>query len=146
MKQAQELEVEFQIMGGDALDNPQIVEIGGDAVEGFVHTTFPYDPSMEEMNPVARQFTDNWMAKRSDDPNVNAALGYDSYMILIDAIERAGSADPEAITEALAATRDFEGVTGLTTINESHDAEKPIGIVQIKDGKKQYIATIAPEL
>jgi branched-chain amino acid transport system substrate-binding protein len=146
MKQAQELGVEFQIMGGDAMDNPQIVEIGGDAVEGFVHTTFPYDPSMEDMNPVARRFTDNWMAKRSDDPNVNAALGYDSYMILIDAIERAGSADPEAITAALAATKDFEGVTGLTTINETHDAEKPIGIVQIKDGKKQYIATITPEL
>jgi len=67
-------------------------------------------------------------------------------MILIDAIERAGSADPEAITAALAATKDFEGVTGLTTINETHDAEKPIGIVQIKDGKKQYIATITPEL
>ncbi|HON33277.1 MAG TPA: ABC transporter substrate-binding protein [Synergistales bacterium] len=146
MKQAQELGVDFQIMGGDAMDNPKIVEIGGDAVEGFVHTTFPYDPSMKEMNPVARRFTDNWLAKRSDDPNVNAALGYDSYMILADAIERAGSTDPEAITAALAATKDFEGVTGLTTINETHDAEKPIGIVQIKDGKKQYIATITPEL
>jgi len=146
MKQAQELGVGFQIMGGDAMDNPKIVEIGGDAVEGFVHTTFPYDPSMEEMNPVARKFTDNWKASRTDDPNVNAALGYDSYMILIDAITRAGSADPEAITAALAATKDFEGVTGLTTINETHDAEKPIGIVGIKDGQKKYIATIAPEL
>ncbi len=146
MKQAQELGVDFQIMGGDAMDNPQIVEIGGDAVEGFVHTTFPYDPSMTEMNPVAQKFTDDWKKNRTDDPNVNAALGYDSYLILLDAISRAGSTDPEAITAALAATKDFEGVTGLTTINETHDAEKPIGIVQIKDGKKQYIATITPEL
>lgn len=146
MKQAQELGVTFQIMGGDAMDNPKIVEIGGDAVEGFVHTTFPYDPSMTDMNPVAQKFTDNWKKNRTDDPNVNAALGYDSYMILIDAITRAGSAVPEDITTALAATKDFEGVTGLTTINESHDAEKPIGIVGIKDGKKTYIATIAPEL
>lgn len=146
MKQAQELGVTFQIMGGDAMDNPKIVEIGGDAVEGFVHTTFPYDPSMTDMNPVAQKFTENWKKNRTDDPNVNAALGYDSYMILIDAITRAGSAVPEDITTALAATKDFEGVTGLTTINESHDAEKPIGIVGIKDGKKTYIATIAPEL
>jgi len=146
MKQAQELGVDFQIMGGDAMDNPQIVEIGGDAVEGFVHTTFPYDPSMTDMNPVAQKFTDEWKKNRTDDPNVNAALGYDSYLILLDAISRAGSTDPEAITAALAATKDFEGVTGLTTINETHDAEKPIGIVQIKDGKKQYIATITPEL
>ena len=146
MKQAQELGVTFQIMGGDAMDNPQIVEIGGDAVEGFIHTTFPYDPSMTDMNPVARKFTDDWKKNRTDDPNVNAALGYDSYMILLDAITRAGSTDPEAITAALAATKDFAGVTGLTTINASHDAEKPIGIVQIKDGKKTYITTITPEL
>jgi len=147
MKQAAELGADFQIMGGDAMDNPKIVEIGGEAVEGFVHTTFPYDPSMEDMNPTAQRFTENWRKKNpGQDPNVNAALGYDSYMILIDAIKRAGSIDPEAITKALAETRDFEGVTGLTTINETHDAEKPVGIVMIKDGKKQYVATIQPEL
>lgn len=147
MKQAEELGAEFQIMGGDAMDNPQIVEIGGSAVEGFIHTTFPYDPSMEDMNPTAKRFTENWRVKHPDqDPNVNAALGYDSYMILIDAIKRAGSTDPEAITKALAETKGFEGVTGMTTINETHDAEKPVGIVMIKDGKKQYVATIEPEL
>ncbi len=147
MKQAAELGAEFQIMGGDAMDNPKIVEIGGEAVEGFVHTTFPYDPSMKDMNPTAEQFTKNWSAKHPDqDPNVNAALGYDSYMILIDAIKRAGSTDPEAITKALAETKGFEGVTGMTTINETHDAEKPVGIVMIKDGKKQYVATIEPKL
>jgi branched-chain amino acid transport system substrate-binding protein len=147
MKQAQELGAEFQIMGGDAMDNPKIVEIGGDAVEGFVHTTFPYDPSMEDMNPTAEKFTENWKASHPDqDPNVNAALGYDSYMILIDAIKRAGGTDPEALTNALAETEGFEGVTGMTTINETHDAEKPVGIVMIKDGKKQYVATIEPRL
>jgi len=147
MKQAQELGAEFQIMGGDAMDNPKIVEIGGDAVEGFVHTTFPYDPSMEDMNPTAQKFTENWRASHPDqDPNVNAALGYDAYMILIDAIKRAGSTDPEAITKALAETKGFEGVTGMTTINETHDAEKPVGIVMIKGGTKQYIATIEPQL
>lgn len=147
MKQAQELGAEFQIMGGDAMDNPKIVEIGGDAVEGFVHTTFPYDPSMEDMNPTAQKFTENWKASHPDqDPNVNAALGYDSYMILIDAIKRAGGTEPEALTKALAETEGFEGVTGMTTINETHDAEKPVGIVMIKDGKKQYVATIEPQL
>jgi branched-chain amino acid transport system substrate-binding protein len=147
MKQAKELGAEFQIMGGDAMDNPKIVEIGGDAVEGFVHTTFPYDPSMEDMNPTAQKFTENWKASHPDqDPNVNAALGYDAYMILIDAIKRAGGTEPEALTKALAETEGFEGVTGMTTINETHDAEKPVGIVMIKDGKKQYVATIEPQL
>ncbi|MFH1982067.1 MAG: ABC transporter substrate-binding protein [Pseudomonadota bacterium] len=147
MKQVNELGGKFKIMGGDAMDNPKIVEIGGKDVEGFIHTTFPYDPSMKEMNPVARKFTDNWIkAYPGKEPNVNAALGYDAYVILLDAITRAGKTDSEAITKALATTKDFEGVTGATTINATHDAEKPVGLVIIKDGKKTYIGSITPEL
>ena len=147
MKQARELGAEFQIMGGDAMDNPEIVNIGGDAVEGFIHTTFPYDPSMTDMSPIAKTFTENWTKNNPDKaPNVNAALGYDSYMLVVDAIKRAGSAEPDAIRDALASTKDFPGVTGSKTINETHDAESPVGIVQIKDGKKQFIGTVEPQL
>jgi len=147
MKQVKELGAKFQVMGGDAMDNPQIVEIGGAAVEGFVHTTFPYDPSMKNMSPMAQKFTDNWKkAFPSKEPNVNAALGYDTYLLVLDAIKRAGKAEPAAITTALVATKGFEGVTGSTTINATHDAEKPVGLVQIKDGKKTYIGSITPQL
>jgi branched-chain amino acid transport system substrate-binding protein len=147
MKQTKELGAKFRIMGGDAMDNPKIVEIGGAAVEGFVHTTFPYDPSMANMSPIAKKFTENWKkAYPSKEPNVNAALGYDTYLMVLDAIKRAGKAEPAAITKALAATKGFEGVTGSTTINATHDAEKPVGLVQIKDGKKTYIGSITPKL
>ena len=147
MKQVKELGAKFQVMGGDAMDNPQIVEIGGAAVEGFVHTTFPYDPSMKDMSPMAKKFTENWKkAFPSKEPNVNAALGYDTYLLVLDAIKRAGKAEPAAITKALVATKGFEGVTGSTTINATHDAEKPVGLVQIKDGKKSYIGSITPQL
>lgn len=147
MKQVKELGGNFKVMGGDAMDNPKITEIGGAAVEGFVHTTFPYDPSMKDMSPIAKQFTDNWKKLHPDkEPNVNAALGYDAYMITLDAIKRAGKAEPEAITKALAETKGFPGVTGATTINATHDAEKPVGLVQIKDGKKTYVGEITPEL
>jgi len=147
MKQAKELGATFRIMGGDAMDNPKIVEIGGAAVEGFVHTTFPYDPSMTDMSPIAKKFTENWKkAFPTKEPNVNAALGYDTYLMVLDAIKRAGKAEPAAITKALASTKGFEGVTGSTTINATHDAEKPVGLVQIKDGKKTYIGSITPKL
>jgi len=148
MKQAKELGATFKILGGDAMDNPEITKIGGNAVEGFVHTTFPYDPSMANMNAAAKKFTDDWKKTHPADkePNVNAALGYDAYMIIIDAIKRAGKYDSESITKALAETKDFVGVTGSTTINETHDAVKPIGLITIKDGKKVYVGEVAPEL
>lgn len=147
MKQAKELGADFTIMGGDAMDNPKIIEIGGSAVDGFIHTTFPYDPNMKEMNTVAQKFTENWRQRFPDkEPNVNAALGYDAYMLVMDAIKRAGKVDSEAITAALAATNGFVGVTGNTSINATHDAEKPVGVVLIKEGKKTYAASITPSL
>jgi len=147
MKQAAELGATFKIMGGDAMDNPKITAIGGKAVEGFTHTTFPYDPSMKNMSPMAKKFTDGWRVMYpGKEPNVNSALGYDAYMIILDAIKRAGKADPESITKALAATKDFQGVTGATSINATHDAEKPVGLVVIKDGKKVYEGEVVPQL
>ena len=145
LKQAKELGAKFRFMGGDAMDNPEIVTLGGDAVEGFLHTTFAYDPGMKDMNPVAQKFTENWKAKYPDkEPNVNAALGYDAFILVADAIKRAGSAEPEKIRDALEITKDVPTVTGLTTLNATHDAEKELGIVEIREGKKQFIGTINP--
>ena len=147
IKQARDAGANFLIIGADAMDNPEMVKIGGKAIEGFTFTTFPYAIEMPDMSETQKAFTEAWKKQFPDkEPNANSALGYDSYMLIIDAIKRANSSAPEDITTALAATKDFDGVTGKTTINETHDAEKPVGLVVIKDGKKIYEGEITPEL
>lgn len=146
IKQARDAGAEFLIIGADAMDNPEMVKIGGKAIEGFTFTTFPYAIEMPDMSDTQKAFTEAWQKQFPDkEPNANSALGYDSYMLIIDAIKRAGSADPEAITTALAATKDFDGVTGKTTINETHDAEKAVGIKMVKDGKITFVTTVLPQ-
>lgn len=146
MKQARELGAKFRIMGGDAMDNPETVSIAGAASEGFVHTSFPYDPSMPNMNEQAKAFTAAWKkANPKKEPNVNAALGYAAYVMIIDAIKRAGEATPEAITKALAATKDLDTPLGRLTLDKDHNPAMPVGIIEIKDGKRVYIGEIQPE-
>jgi branched-chain amino acid transport system substrate-binding protein len=147
MKQARELGGTFVIMGGDAMDNPDALTIGGSAVDGFLHTTFPYDVTMPNMSAEAKAFTEAWRASYPDkDPNVTSALGYNCYNIVLDAIPRAGSDKPEAITAALAATRDLPTALGKLTLNATHDAELPVGIIQYKDGKRRYLGEVAPAM
>ena len=147
LKQARELGATFPFMGGDAMDNPEIVVLGGSAVDGFMHTTFAYDPSMPNMSETARHFTNAWRVFMPDkEPNAMSALGYDSYLLVRDAIARAGSDNPKAIRDALAVTKDFPAVTGITTLNETGDAEKEVGIVKIIDGKKTFLGLIQPEI
>ncbi|MGN0008741.1 MAG: ABC transporter substrate-binding protein [Desulfovibrionaceae bacterium] len=146
MKQARELGATFRLMGADAMDNPDTVKIGGKAVEGFLHTTFPYDAAMTNMSDEAKKFTEAWnKAYPGKETNVNGALGYNSYMLVVDAIKRAGSAEPAAITKALAETKDLPTALGRLTINATHDAEMPVGIIEYKDGKRVYVGEVTPK-
>ncbi len=146
MKQARELGGKFVLMGGDAMDNPDTVKIAGAAAEGFLQTTFPYSINMPKMSPEAAAFTKAWRETYPEkDPNVNAALGYNCYLMFIDAIRRANSADHEAITTALAGIKDLPTPLGVLNLNETHDAEMPVGITEIRDGKQVYLGEVVPE-
>ncbi len=141
-KQARELGGKFIIMGGDALNHPKLIEIGGKAVEGLYLTAFAYAPDMPNMTPLQKKFTELYRKEYGEDPNAQSALSYDTYMLVIDAIKRAGSLKPEAIAKALAETKNLEQVTGTTTMNETHDALKPVGVLMVKDGKFKYVETV----
>jgi branched-chain amino acid transport system substrate-binding protein len=59
-------------------------------------------------------------------------------------MKRAGSVEGPKLRDAIAATRDFEAVTGRITINENRDATKSAVILQVKGGKFAYLQTITP--
>lgn len=146
MKQARELGAKFRLMGADAMDNPDTVKIGGDAVNGFLHTTFPYDPTMANMSAEAKRFTEAWKkAYPNKETNVNGALGYNTYFLIMDAIKRAGSAEPQAIAKALAETVELPTALGKLSINKTHDAEMPVGIIEYQDGKRVYVGEVTPK-
>ncbi len=73
-----------------------------------------------------------------------AALGYDSAEVMVDAIRRAGSTDGTAIRDALAATKDFPGVTGDTTMDKDRNASKAAVVIKIEDGKFKFVQSVAP--
>ena len=73
-----------------------------------------------------------------------AALGYDSMKMMAAAIARAGSADGGKIRHALAATRDFPGVTGSITIDAQRDARKGVVVVRIENGRPRFVERIVP--
>ncbi|WP_019221796.1 ABC transporter substrate-binding protein [Bartonella senegalensis] len=145
MKQARELGAKFRIMGGDAMDNPETITIAGKAAEGFLHTTLPYSEDMPNMSEAAKEFTKEWKAAYPDKkPNINSVLGYTSYMMFIKAIENAGSADREKITIELSKLKDFQTPFGDMSMDENHNPKIPIGVIEIKDGKRVYLDEVKP--
>ena len=129
--QGRELGYKGRYLGGDTLHNPVLIELAGDASEGLVASTFFAEDA--PVIPESEKFVQLFKAKFKEDPNATAILTYDAYNLMLDAIERAGSFDPKAIRDALAATVEFPGAGGAITINEIGDAVKPAVIVKVKD-------------
>jgi branched-chain amino acid transport system substrate-binding protein len=142
-RQARELGLTQPLLGGDGWDSPKTVEIGGKAVEG-VYITNHY--SADDDRPVVKKFIADYKSKYGGKtPDAMAVLGYDAMRMMADAIKRAGSTDGPKIRDALAATRDFPGVSGNISIDAERNARKPIVIVQIRDGKYQFVEAITPD-
>ena len=141
-KQARELGLAIPLFGGDGWEAPQLLVIGGTAVEGCYYSTH-YSP--EDPAPLVQQFVQAFKARWGGEmPDAMAALGYDSALMLADAIKRAGSTEGARIRDALAATKGFAGVTGTTSMDADRNASKAAVIVVIKDGRFQFLESVAP--
>jgi branched-chain amino acid transport system substrate-binding protein len=139
--QAKELGLNVPLFGGDGWESDKLIEIGRDAVEGHYFSTH-YHP--EVGSPKSRKFVEDYTKRFGAAPDAMGALGYDSMMILADAITRAGATEPAKLRDALAATKDYDAVTGKITIDANRDASKSAVILRVQDGKFKYVETIAP--
>lgn len=139
-KQARELGYKGPLVGGDGWDSPDLFKIGGTAVEnGFFTNHF----SKDDPRPIVQEFVKKYQAKYNKVPDAFAALSYDAMYILLDAIKRAGSTDPEKIKQALVETN-INVVSGLITFDKNRNPVKPAVIIAIKNGQQVYQATVNP--
>ena len=142
VKQAREMGITVPLIGGDGWDSPKLVEIGTPAALNNTYFTNHY--SVDDTSAASQAFVEAYKKEYGQAPDALAVLGYDAANVLIDAIKRANSTEPAKIREALAATKDFMTVTGSTTLNATHDAVKSAVIIEMKDGKQMFKATVKP--
>jgi len=134
--------VEIPVISGDGFDTPLLIELGGD---GAREVYFSTHTCLNSDAPKVKDFVDAYTAEYGNAPeNGFAALGYDAIYLVVDAIERAGSADPTAIRDALAETTGFEAVTGTISYTNGRCPEKSVSILKIEDGKFAFVEEVTP--
>ncbi len=140
IKQARQLGITTPIIGADTWETPEFLDIGKDDVEGTVFSTFfaTETPITEE----SKIFLDAYRKEYNREPAAATALGYDAYILILDAIKRADSADPVKIRDEIAKTKNFPGAAGVITIDENNNAVKDAVLKVVKDGKFTYLDTI----
>lgn len=140
IKQARQLGIKVPIIGGDTWETPEFIDIGKDAVEGTVFSTFfaTEKPITEE----SKKFLAAYRKQYKKEPAAVTALSYDAYLVILDAIKRANSTDPVKIRDAIAKTKNFPGAAGVITIDENNNAVKDAVLKIVKNGKFTYLDTI----
>ncbi len=140
--QARQLGITVPLFGGDGWEAPELIETAGNSLEGTYYSTH-YSP--EAQSPMVQDFVKKFQARwDGETPDAMAALGYDSAIVLVDAMKRAGTTESGKLRDAIAATKDFDCVTGKTTLDAERNPTKSAVIVTVKDGKFKYVETISP--
>lgn len=141
-KQARQLGLNVPILGGDGYDSPKLAEIAGKAALNNVYYTNHY--SSKDTSPEVAKFRETFKKKYGKDPDAFNALGYDMAGFVVDALKRAGTADPIKLKDALASTKNYKGVTGQFSIDAKHNPVKSITVLQMKNGEPVFLKKIQP--
>jgi branched-chain amino acid transport system substrate-binding protein len=141
-KQARQLGITQPLLGGDGWDAPELWGLGGDALNGcYISSHY----SVENPAPQIQAFVNNYKSIYGHlSPDAHAALGYDAMRFLAEAIQKVGTGDNQKLRDALAATKDFQGVTGTISMDAERNAVKPAVVLKLQDTNYIYQQTIAP--
>jgi branched-chain amino acid transport system substrate-binding protein len=139
--QARKIGITVPLLGGDGWDSSKLGQIGGDAINNSFYSNHY---SQQDPNPRVQDFIKKYKEKFGETPDGLAALGYDAARILFAAMRRSKSLKGDEIAAQLAATKDFDGVTGKISIDADRNAVKPAVMLEMKGGAPTFVTTIEP--
>jgi len=142
VQQAHRLGLNVPFVGSDSWGSPELMKLCGGDCEGYYFSTHY---SADAATPAAKQFIAAYQQKYATTPDDVAALTWDAFGLLWQALRGAGRVDRQAVRDALAHISDYQGVTGTMKFQGgSGDPIKSAVIVQIKNGRFAWYANANP--
>ena len=127
--------IRVPLMGADRWENPSFKAIGKDAVEDVYFTA--HYARYETFNRASDDFLRAYEKAYDRPPTSYAAMGYDAYNLIADAMNEVGS-DREAIARYLRRLNTFDGALG---INKRHKM-RSVPIMRQRGSRANYVTTV----
>ncbi len=154
-RQARELGIKVPLLGGDGWESPSLIKGAGGPGGALEGCYFTDHSGLDESDPVVKKFVESYKtANHGETPDALTAQGYDAANVLFAAMKTVpkpadGNYDSDdyraKLRDAIAATKDFHGATGLITLDADRNAKKAAVVLQIKgDDYKNVVATFQP--
>jgi branched-chain amino acid transport system substrate-binding protein len=139
--QARDLGLTVPLVGGDGWDSPVVIQIGGKAIEGSYFSDHYF---VGDTRPVVQKFVTEYEKRHGKKPEATAALGYDALHIWANAARRANSVDRKAVRDQIAATKDYQGVSGTISMGADRNPIKPVAMIKIENGQMNFAGWVSP--
>lgn len=133
MKALQKVNWKPVVAGSWTLSGELFHKLAGDLVENEVYTVMSVHPTKSEKYKAFDEKMQKAYGRNNFAPV--AAQSYDSIYMIANAIEKAKSADPKAIRDAVEATESFAGVTNAPAKPFAKGKPEAIGLAQMFMGK-----------
>lgn len=138
IKQLKEMGLQAKVFGVGSWATADFINLAGPAAEG-IYAAVPYASTLP--SPRNAAFVKAYQEAYKDAPGKYGAAGYNAMNILMDAIARAGSTEPDKIREALSRTH-YEGPNGTYKFNAKGQAHGfDVVLVQIRNKTPTVVAT-----
>ena len=132
LAQARKMGLKVPFVGGNGFNSPKVIEIAKEAAEGLIVAT----PWFGEKNdPKVKAFVAKYEKAYGKKPDQFAAQAYDAFHIMTNALKAAGTADRAKLRDALAATKNFQGVLGNFSFDAERDVVMAPSVLIVKGGK-----------
>jgi len=132
LAQARKMGLKVPFVGGNGFNSPKVIEIAKEAAEGLIVAT----PWFGEKNdPKVKEFVAKYEKAYGKKPDQFAAQAYDAFYIMTNALKAAGTADRAKLRDALAATKNFQGVLGKFSFDAERDVVMAPNVLIVKGGK-----------
>ena len=128
----------------DGVADKTFISLAGEASEGYIFTD-----SFDANNPTTKLSKDFINAYEKEKgikevPNFTA-MGADAYFVLVNAMNSClNNLTSECINEKIHSTNEFQGVSGIISIDKSGNATRSVVVKEIKEQKQSYKDTINP--
>jgi branched-chain amino acid transport system substrate-binding protein len=132
LSQARKMGLKIPFVGGNGFNSPKVIEIAKGAAEGLIVAT----PWFADRNdPKVKTFVAKYEKAYGKKPDQFAAQAYDAFHIMANALKAAGTADRAKLRDALAATKDYQGVLGKFSFDAERDVVMAPNVLIVKGGK-----------